>query len=178
MRHLLLFSLIAAIVAVGAVAYQFMPRGSRAPQVTQQQNATTPPVRSIPMRPGDAGNPAPAPTGGGVAKSPDVLGDVSKTLEELRTRDTADSAAGPALNPTQVDALRAQAERRHVRPVTRMTFALEPGTTIPQQVYLHPLPPELAGLSQASDPLGFCQVGDRFVLVGTVSRRIIAVSKS
>lgn len=176
MRHLLLFSLIAAIVAVGAVAYQFMPRGGRSPQVAQQQNATTPPVRSIPMRPSDAGNPTPAPTGG-VAKSPDVLGDVSKTLNELRTRDTADGAAGPALNPTQVNALRAQAERRHARPVTRMTFALEPGTTVPQQVYLHPLPPELASLSQPSDPLGFCQVGDRFVLVGTVSRRIVAVSK-
>lgn len=178
MRHLLLFSLIAAIVAVGAVAYQFMPRGSRAPEAARQQSAAAPPVRSIPMRPSDAGNPTPAPSSGGGAKTPDVLGDVSKTLDELRTRDTADSAAGPALDPTQLNALRAQAERRHARPVTRMTFALEPGTTVPQQVYLHPLPPELASLSQPSDPLGFCQVGDRFVLVGTVSRRIVAVTKS
>jgi len=76
------------------------------------------------------------------------------------------------------NALRAQAERRHVRPVTRMSFPLEPGTTVPPQVYLHPTPPELADLAIAGDPLGFIQIGDKFVLVGTVSRRIVAVAGS
>ena len=114
----------------------------------------------------------------GAATTPDVLGDVSRTLDALRTRDAAEPAGGGAtLTAAQVDALRAQAERRRVRPVTRMTVPLEPGASVPPQVYLHPIPPELAGLGQDGDPLGFIQVGDRFLLVGTVSRRVVAVSK-
>lgn len=178
MGRLLLFSIVAAIVAVGAVAYQLMPRGGRTPEPVQQQTAAPSPVRSIPIAPRDATTPLPAPAAPtNAAKSPDVLGDVSRTLGELRTKEDAEAAQGPALTSAQVDALKAQAERRHVRPVTRMSFALEPGTTVPPQVYLHPTPPELAGLGAASDPAGFIQVGDRFVLVGTVSRKILAVSK-
>lgn len=179
MGRLLLFSIVAAILAVGAVAYQLMPRGGRAPEPVQQQAATSSSsVRSIPIAPRDAATPIPAPAAPtNAAKPPDVLGDVSRTLGELRTKEDAGAAQGPGLTAAQVDALKAQAERRHVRPVTRMSFALEPGTTVPPQVYLHPMPPELAGLGPASDPAGFIQVGDRFVLVGTVSRRILAVSK-
>ena len=178
MGRLLLFSFVAAIVAVGAVVYQLMPRGGRAPEPVQQQAATSSSVRSIPIAPRDGTAPLPSPaTPSNAAKSPDVLGDVSRTLGELRTKEDTEAAQGPALTAAQVDALKAQAERRHVRPVTRMSFPLEPGTTVPAQVYLHPTPPELSGLASASDPAGFIQVGDRFVLVGTVSRKILAVSK-
>ena len=177
MRRLLLISLLAALVAVGVLAYQLVGRGGRVPETAKEQAAGTP-VRSIPLRPREGATPLPAPSGsGGAAASPDVLGDVSRTLDDLRTRDTTEGAPGPTLTPAQVEALKAQAERRHVRPVTRMTFPLDPGTVVPAQVYLHPMPPELSGLGQASDPLGFIQVGDRFVLVGTVSRRIMAVAK-
>ncbi|MET0367072.1 MAG: hypothetical protein ABW058_02810 [Methylobacterium sp.] len=178
MRRLLLISLLAALAAVGLLAYQLVGRGGRLPETAKEQAAGNP-VRSIPLRPRDGATPLPAPSGGGAAEapSPDVLGDVSRTLDDLRTRDTTEGAPGPALTPAQVEALKAQAERRHVRPVTRMTFPLDPGTVVPAQVYLHPMPPELSGLGQASDPLGFIQVGDRFVLVGTVSRRIVAVAK-
>lgn len=176
MRQLLLISLLAAVVAVGAVAYQLTPRGRPAPEPAREQGAASNPVRSIPLRPRDAAPPAPS-GGGGAPPSSDVLGEVSRTLGELRTNEAAEGAAGAALTPAQVDALKAQAERRHVRPVTRMAFPLEPGTSVPPQVYLHPTPPELANLSPAGDPLGFIQVGDSFVLVGTVSRRIVAVSK-
>ena len=175
MRHLLLISTLAALVAVGALAYQFMPHGRRAPEPAKEQTTTAAnPVRSIPLRPRDAGNPVPVPA---PAPPSDGPGDVSRTVGELRTQDTAEGGSGTTLSPAQVGALKAQAERRHVRPVTRMSFPLDPGTTVPQQVYLHPIPPELAGLSPASDPLGFIQVGDAFVLVGTVSRRIVAVAK-
>lgn len=179
MRHLLLISTLAAVAAVGAVAYQFMPHGRsggrHAPEPAKEQtNAAANPVRSIPLRPRDAGNPVPAPA---PAPSSDGPGDVSRTVGELRTQDTGEGGSGTTLSPAQVGALKAQAERRHVRPVTRMSFPLDPGTTVPQQVYLHPIPPELASLSPASDPLGFIQVGDAFVLVGTVSRRIVAVAK-
>lgn len=179
MRQLLLISIIAALAAVGAVAYQLMPRGRHAPEPAREQTpAAASTVRSIPLRPRDGANPVPAPSGeGAAAKSPDVPGDVSRTLGELRTQESAEGGTGTALSPAQVEALKAQAERRHVRPVTRMTFPLEPGTSVPPQVYLHPTPPELAGLSPAGDPLGFIQVGDMFVLVGTVSRRIVAVAK-
>jgi len=177
MRRLLLLSLIAAIAAVGLLAYQLVLRGGRPPEPTKPQLAAANPVRSIPLRPWDAATPVPAPAGGAPAPAPDVLADVSRTLGELRTRDTSGDGAGPAITAAQVDALRAQAERRHVRPVTRMSFPLDPGTTVPPQVYLHPTPAELASLSSSSDPLGFIQIGDKFVLVGTVSRRIVAVAK-
>lgn len=177
MRRLLLLSLIAAIAAVGFLAYQLMLRGGRPAETAKPQMAAANPVRSIPLRPRDAATPVPAPSGGAPAPAPDLLADVSRTLGELRTRDTSEDGASPAITSAQVEALRAQAERRHVRPVTRMTFPLDPGTTVPPQVYLHPTPPELASLASASDPLGFIQIGDKFVLVGTVSRRIVAVAK-
>ena len=190
MRRLLLISLAAALIAAGVLVYQFMPRGGRRPDTAAPQATAERSVRSIPTRPQESLPPAQAPAG--AAKSPDVLGDVSRTLGELRTREAAEDGARPAttpaqttsaqitaaqITPAQVEALRAQAERRHVRPVTRMTFPVEPGTVVPPQVFLHPMPPELAGLSPPDDPLGFIQVGDRFVLVGTVSRRIVAASK-
>ncbi len=179
MRQLLLISLVAAVVAVGAVAYQLMPRGRAVPAApAREQAAPASPVRAIPLRPRDAAPPSPVPTAeGGAPKGPDAPDDGSHTPEGLRTRDAAEGGGGATLTSAQVDALKAQAERRHVRPVTRMTFPLEPGTSVPPQVYLHPVPPELAGLGQAGDPLGFIQVGDAFALVGTVSRRIVAVSK-
>ncbi len=183
MRRLLLISLAAALIAAGVLVYQFMPRGGRRPDTAAPQATAERSVRSIPTRPQEPPSPAPAPPGPtAAAKSPDVLGDVSRTLGELRTREAAEDGARPAataapITPAQVEALRAQAERRHVRPVTRMTFPVEPGTVVPPQVYLHPMPPELAGLSPPDDPLGFIQIGDRFVLVGTVSRRIVAASK-
>lgn len=195
MRRLLLISLAAALIAAGVLVFQFMPRGGRRPDTAAPQATAERSVRSIPTRPQESLPPAQAPAG--AAKSPDVLGDVSRTLGELRTREAAEDGARPAttpaqttsaqiapaqitpaqITPAQVEALRAQAERRHVRPVTRMTFPVEPGTVVPPQVFLHPMPPELAGLSPPDDPLGFIQVGDRFVLVGTVSRRIVAASK-
>ena len=175
MRQFLLFSLLAAVAAVGLLAYQLMPRGGRAPEPARPTVAAAPePVRTIPTRPREATAAAPAAD----SPAPDVLRDASRTLGELRTRDESEGGKGLALTPTQVDALKAQAERRHIRPVTRMTFPLEPGTTVPPQVYLHPMPPELAGLSSAADPLGFIQIGDKFVLVWTVSRRIVAVVQS
>lgn len=170
MRRLLLISLVAAIAAVGLLTYRLMPHGGRAPETAQAPAVAANPVRTIPTRPREATAPPPA--------TPDGAGDVARTLSELRPRDAAEGSGAPTISPAQVDALRAQAERRHVRPVTRMSFPLEPGTTVPPQVYLHPTPPELADLATASDPLGFIQIGDKFVLVGTVSRRIVAVAGS
>lgn len=178
MRLLLLISVAAAAVAAGILAFQFMPRGGHKAETVTAQPAVPNTVRTIPTTPREAAKPVPSQNAAsGNAAPPDVLGDVSRTLGELRTREASDTGAGPSLSATQVEALRAQAERRHVRPVTRMTFPLEPGTIVPAQVYLHPMPPELTALSPADDPLGFIQVGDKFVLVGTVSRRIIAVAK-
>ncbi|GJD35058.1 DUF1236 domain-containing protein [Methylobacterium aerolatum] len=186
MRLLLIVSIAAAIAALGAVAYQFRPRGGSVPAPSRAQTAmpdpapAPPAIRSIPIRPKEApdAGPSPAPTGAAVApKAPDVLAGVSSTLDDLRRRETAEGRDGPVITPGQVEALKAQAERRHVRPVTRMSFPLEPGTTVPQQVFLHPTPPELAGLAPAGDSLGFILVGDKLVLVGMASRRIVAVAK-
>lgn len=178
MRFLLLISVAAAAVAAGILAFQFMPRGGHKTEIATARPTVPNTVRTIPTVPREATKPGPAPGGtSGEAASPDVLGDVSRTLGELRTREASDASAAPTINAAQVEALRAQADRRHVRPVTRMTFPLEPGTIVPAQVYLHPTPPELATISSADDPLGFIQVGDKFVLVGTVSRRIVAVAK-
>lgn len=187
MRRLLLISLAGAILAIGVLAYQFVPHGGRQPAPSEAPAVVAGNVRVIPTGPRDAkdtlaappraSGDAAGPTTGGNGSRPDVLADVSRTLGELKTRDEATAGAGAAITSAQVDVLKAMAERRHVRPVTRMTFPLEPGTIVPPQVYLHPVPPELAGLASAGDPLGFIQVNDKFVLVGTVSRRIVAVAK-
>ena len=183
MRLLLLISIAAAIAALGAVAYQFRPRGGPGPEVSRAPTVATAPaptptpsaIRAIPIRPKEAQESTPAPVPGG--KAPDVLADVSSTLDDLRKRETAEGRDGPAITPGQIEALKAQAERRRVKPVTRMSFPLDPGTVVPQQVFLHPTPPELASLAPAGDSLGFILVGDKLVLVGMTSRRIVAVAK-
>jgi hypothetical protein len=177
MRRLLLISLAAAVAAFGALVLQLMPRGGHEAETVPAQTTAHSPVRTVPTRPREATDPAAGPSGATGEAGRSAPADVSPALGELRTGDAAGDGLGTAITPPQVAALRAQAERRHVRPVTRMTFPIEPGTPVPPQVYLHPVPPELAGLSPANDPLGFIQVGDKFVLVGTVSRRIVAVTK-
>ena len=117
--------------------------------------------------------PEPVPAAGG-----DVLASVGRTLDDIRAAEAgpAGASAGSGLADEQVEALRQLAARRKVRPVTRMSFPLEPGAEVPAQVYLHPVPPEMAGLAPGEPELGFAVVNDRFVVVGRQSRRVVALS--
>lgn len=198
MRRVLVASALLACVSVAAVSYQVMPgfgrrtgEGRPVPLVT----ADPTPYRVIPLssqgvvpapaKPVVAAAPAgarpAAPEAPAVAQAkeeprPDVLASVSRTLDAMRG-DEAAKAEGPAsaavLGPAQVESLRQAALRRKVRPVTRMPFSLEPGTAVPPQVFLHPVPPDVAAI--ASGHLGFAVAGGRYVVVDAGSRKVVAV---
>jgi hypothetical protein len=200
MRPFLALSLATALASVSGVAWMVAPRGGPGPAEVPLITADPSPVRVIPLS-GEtpksaAAPPAKAAAPATVAAAPeaiaeaqarapapveapgvDVLAAVGQTLDGLRRAEEGAASRSGVLAPGQSEALRQLAARRKVRPVTRTSFPLEPGAAVPTQVYLHPVPAEIAALDPGGDAPGFAVVGGRFVVVGTQSRRILALSE-
>lgn len=206
MRPVLAVSLALASVAVMAAAYPFLPgtpSGKAKPAVPPLISADPTPYRVIPLDSGGKVVPAPkaprtapaveAPQASAEAAAsvseppktpapapdqpaPDVLASVARTLEQMKAPEGTPPTREATLTPAQRESLRQVAIRRKVRPVTKLSFPLTAGTMIPQAVFLHPVPPDVAALSPGGAGLGFAQVGDRFVVVANDTRKIVAVS--
>jgi hypothetical protein len=183
------------VVAADASPVRVIPLGSgagavasapRAPSVAEPDRvvaaapspAVQPPSpQAVPVALARAVDPAPSAGAAAPPDGGDVLASVGRTLDGLKASE-AGTPSPAGLTADQVEALRGVAAKRRVRPVTRLSFPLEAGASVPAQVYLHPVPGEVSTLAQDGDGLGFAVVGDRFVVVGTGSRRIVAVSAS
>jgi hypothetical protein len=200
MRRVLVASALLACASIAAVSYQVMPgwgrrtgEGRPVPLVTADPTPyrviplssqgvvpapAKPVVAAAPPEPKAAAQPdVPATAQAKDESRPDVLASVSRTLEAMRAGGEAKPGdpgpGGASLGTAQVESLRQAAARRKVRPVTRMAFPLEPGSVVPAQVYLHPVPPDVAALSQGQ--LGFAVAGGRFVVVDAGTRKVVAV---
>lgn len=96
-------------------------------------------------------------------------------IQDARVREIAGPAASLALTPEQREKIRGQIAGPREARVDTSEFKPTLGTTVPQHVWLHRLPAELADIIGGYHGSDYLIVRDQLVIVDPNVRRIVAV---